>query len=722
MKTNSATWIWYPGDYEIWWGNRMNGRRTERGAFFPPFWKMDSHYVTVEFSRTVELAEAEEIALRAEGTYNVKLDGKLQFGMPATLLLPAGRHQLNIKIWNQAAPPALYVQGRTVRSDASWRVTFEDKEWIDESGKASDTSATDYAAAGCWNFDNPELPPSTFALERTWCEPAAAAPQSEGVLYDFGRETFGYLGFEGLSGAGEVCIYYGESPEEALDREQGETLDRLRVETDRVVDLTTGRATALTEARAVPAGSKAFRYVWVVTDAGVHYDRLGMEYEYLPEVCRGAFRCDDEEVNRIWEVGAYTMHLTTREFFIDGIKRDRWVWSGDAIQSYLMNYYLFFDTECVKRTIWLLRGKDPVTSHVNTIMDYTFYWFMSIYDYYLYTGDRAFVEQIYPRMRTLMAYVLGRTDAEGLVEGRSGDWVFVDWADFPMSKQGALAFEQILFCRSLETMSLCAELAGTPEEAAQYRRQADTLRGKLLPLYWDEERQALVHNIEQGVRSEAVNKFPNMFALTLGYLSAEQQRAVMEHVMLNEAVPKVTTPYMRFYELEAMCRMGRQAVVLPEIKAYWGGMLRAGATSFWEKYNPEEQGTQHLAMYGRPYGKSLCHAWGASPIYLLGRYYLGVQPLEAGYARFEIRPVLGGLRWMEGRVPTPKGSIGVRMDAATIRVQADEGCGYLWFRSPMSAPKASAGVPERVEEDLWRLWIEPQQEVTVEYAEPEARG
>jgi hypothetical protein len=25
---------------------------------------------------------------------------------------------------------------------------------------------------------------------------------------------------------------------------------------------------------------------------------------------------------------------------MDGIKRDRWTWSGDAIQSYLMNYYL----------------------------------------------------------------------------------------------------------------------------------------------------------------------------------------------------------------------------------------------------------------------------------------------------------------------------------------------------------------------------------------------
>ena len=60
---NKSTWIWYPGDYEIWLGNRMNSRRTERGAFFPPFWKMDSHYVTVEFSKTLDLEQEEESPL-----------------------------------------------------------------------------------------------------------------------------------------------------------------------------------------------------------------------------------------------------------------------------------------------------------------------------------------------------------------------------------------------------------------------------------------------------------------------------------------------------------------------------------------------------------------------------------------------------------------------------------------------------------------------------------
>ena len=104
----------------------------------------------------------------------------------------------------------------------------------------------------------------------------------------------------------------------------------------------------------------------------------------------------------------------------------------------------------VKRTIWLLRGKDPVTSHSNTIMDYTFYWFLSIYDYYMYSGDKDFVTQLYPRMQSMMDYVLGRTNANGMVEGMTGDWVFVDWADGYLDKKANSLLKQILFCRSLE--------------------------------------------------------------------------------------------------------------------------------------------------------------------------------------------------------------------------------------------------------------------------------
>ena len=714
LSSSAQSWIWYPGDYEIWLGNEMNNRRTERGAFFPHFWKMDSHYVLVEFSKKIDLATAEEIEISVEGKFNIKLDGKLQFGMPTKFTLPAGKHSLNIKVWKQATPPAIFVKGKTVNSDASWKVTYEDKEWIDESGKASDTSATIYMdAATSDSFKSVDTPPSKYKLPT---EPMAAVKRekkNEGELIDFGKETFGFLELQGLKGTGKVHIYYGESPEEALDTKFCETLDRLSLDGSSVTD-EARNVTSKPEDNYTLGNNKAFRYVYITKDAGVSYADVSMLYEYKPEVRKGSFRCNDEEVNRMWEVGAYTMQLTTREFFIDGIKRDRWTWSGDAIQSYLMNYYLFFDAETVKKTIWLLRGKDPVTSHTNTIMDYTFYWFLSIYDYYKFTGDTHFIQQVYPRMQSMMDYVLGRTNKNGMVEGQTGDWVFVDWADGYMDKHGELSYEQVLFCKSLETMALCADLAKNTADKTKYDGLARALRSKLEPAFWNETKKALVHNRLDGKQQEQITRYSNMFAVFFNYLSPEKQQLIKKSVLMNDSVMKISTPYMRFYELEALCAMGEQKAVMKEMKDYWGGMIREGATSFWEKYNPTDKGTQHLAMYGRPYGKSLCHAWGASPIYLLGKYYLGIQPVKAGYSEFVIAPNLGGMKWMEGAVPTPKGEIKLYMNEKTIKVTATEGKGYLTFVSK-SKPKASKGFVEKLEGNKYRLLIDGKEEVVVSY-------
>ena len=649
-----ATWIWYPGDFEVWLGNQFNNRRTERGAMFPPFWKQDSHWPTVEFSTTVELAEAETIHIKAEGLFNFMLDGKLQFGMPDEFLIPAGAHRLNFKVWNQSTPPALFIKGMTIHSNSSWLATYEDKIWIDENGVAHGSGI--YVPAAQWNFDRMDTPPSAYRLPTLRQEPVAQESIGEGMLYDFGRETFGYVRLSGLVGVAH--LYYGESREEALDKDHCETLDIVSPHQE--------------------LGSKAFRYVYVKTADNSHYDSLSMDYEYAPydESHSGTFACSDKLLNKIWEVGAYTMDLTTREFFLDGIKRDRWTWSGDAIQSYLMNYYLRFDTECVKRTIRQLRGKDPVTAHINTIMDYTFYWFKSILDYYQYTGDLTFISEMYPKMCTLMDYVLERTNSDGLVEGKADDWIFVDWVDFPMHKRGVLAFEQILFYKALMTMHTCATLL---HQTDPYQQLAENVIGKTRQLLWNDDCQAWEHAIEEGEINHQITKFPNMFAILYDIVDDATKRNIVDSVMENNKIDPITTPYMRFYELEALCMMGRQTQVLQEIRNYWGGMLREGATSFWEKYIPFEQGTEHLAMYGRPYGKSLCHAWGASPVYLLGRYFLGIQPTQPGYATWEARPYLADLEWMEGRVPTPNGIIHIRMERHYVCIRSDEGRGRLYL-------------------------------------------
>lgn len=703
VQAQQATWIWYPGDYEIWLSNRMQNRRTERNSFFPPFWRLDNHYALMDFHKVVHLEQPEEIELFVEGTYNVKLDGKLVEGAPSRMTIPAGKHKINIKVFNQENVPAIYIKGKTIHSDSSWLVTYEDKEWIDETGKASDQSGTTWLKAGSWDFNGTGSTPSTFALSTRRQSAVQTTKQANSMLVDFGKETFGFIRLHGLKGNGNVHIYYGESKEEALATEACETLDRLAInlgtKKDSVMEL-----------------SKAFRYVNIQYDGSVAMDSVSMLYEYLPLTDRGSFRCSDEQINKIYDVAKYTFQLNSREFFIDGIKRDRWIWSGDAYQSYLMNYYSFFDSPSVTRTLLALRGKDPVTSHINTIMDYTFYWFIGIYDYYLYTGDKAFIQQLYPRMQSLMDYCLSRRNKNGMMEGLAGDWVFIDWAD-GLSKKGEVSFEQLLLARSLETMALCAGLVNDDANSATYARLAGDLRADIFSGFWNESKQGLVHSRVNGAPTENVTRYANMFAIFFDYLSEAQKQGVKKHVLLNNNVQKITTPYMRFYELEALCAMGEQSYVLQEMKNYWGGMLDLGATTFWEAYDPTKKGTEHLAMYGRPFGKSLCHAWGASPIYLLGKYYLGVKPTAPGYSTYLVEPKLGGLQWMQGTVPTPDGAIEVSCSTRQIKVKSATGKGTLRFQSK-TKPISKGSVISDKGKGWYEMTVEKGKEYTVSYLAP----
>lgn len=700
QENSKATWIWYPGDFEVWLSNDMQNRRTERGTFFPPFWRMDGHYVLVEFHKEFNLSKPEEIEIFTEGRYNVKVNGKMLSGYPKKVKLPAGKQKINIKVHAQDRVPTIYINGKTVKTDASWLATFEDKEWIDETGKASDASGTTYVNAGSWNFDSQEQKPSAFKLATKPKYASKTVINGKSRLIDFGEETFGFIKLHGLKGKGAVKIYYGESKEEALSVNSCETFDIFDI------DIPSKRDSTMEL-------SKAYRFVNIQLGDAVNIDSVSMLYEYLPVKDRGKFLSSDAELNKIWQVSKYTMELTTREFFIDGIKRDRWIWSGDAYQSYLMNYYLAYDLPSVKRTILALRGKDPVTSHINTIMDYTFYWFLSIYDYYQYSGDKKFIEQVYPKMKTLMNFCLERRNKEGLMQGLSGDWVFIDWAD-GLSKKGEVSFEQLLLCRSLETMSLCADLVQDKDAAAAYKKESTQLKSKIFDLYWNEDKQAMVHSRIDGKQSENVTRYANMFAIFFDYLNQQQKENVKKSVLLNNDIQKIMTPYMRFYELEALCAMGEQEYVMKEMKDYWGGMLKLGATSFWEEYNPAKSGAEHYSMYGREFGKSLCHSWGASPVYLLGKYYLGVKPLTSGYQTYLAEPNLGGLKWMQGTVPTPNGDIELYCSTSEIKIKAANGNGTLRLKSK-SKPVAKGLEIKEKEKGVYDITIPQGKEYIVKY-------
>lgn len=419
--------------------------------------------------------------------------------------------------------------------------------------------------------------------------------------------------------------------------------------------------------------SRAFRYIFIkgngLEDIRVYYD-----YEYLPLEEKGSFTCDDALLNDIWKVSAHTLNLNSREFYLDGIKRDRWVWSGDSFQSYMINNYIHFDKEIVRRTILALRGKDPVEEHINIITDYSLYWIISIMSYYHSYGDVEFLKYIYPKMQSLINFCETRLNEDGFVEGAEGDWVFIDWSD--IDKEGAVCAEQILLYAAYKALEDVAKLVGEPYE--EYNRKSEKLFADINAYYWNEEKGAFIDSYSSG--KNHVTRHANIFAIMFDFATEEQKQSIIDNVLLNDVITRITTPYFKFFELDVLCKIGRLEYVTGAVRDYWGGMLKLGATSIWEEYIPELTAAEHYGMYGEKFGKSLCHAWGAGPIYLFGRYYLGVYATSTAYQTFRVEPKLGGLASIEGKVPVNGGTVWVKADEVSVTVKCDVAGGTLIWK------------------------------------------
>ena len=119
---------------------------------------------------------------------------------------------------------------------------------------------------------------------------------------------------------------------------------------------------------------------------------------------------------------------------------------------------------------------------------------------------------------------------------------------------------------------------------------------------------------------------------------------------------------------EALATAGLIRPALSELLRIWGGMVRHGATTFWECFDPawsnaaDLHGALHTTGASQGYGGhriSLCHGWAAGPAAWLPRWILGVKPLAQGFSEVTIAPRLGDLVEAQGTIPTPHGELTV---------------------------------------------------------------
>ena len=404
-------------------------------------------------------------------------------------------------------------------------------------------------------------------------------------LYDIGREIFGWVY---ISQAPDAKLFVGESIYEAENREPvhfEQRLDLVRI------DKNTLRS-------AVPL---AFRYIALenAENAEIHIEAL-----YTPLKLKKHFSCKDEELNDIWERSVYTLHLCTRYFMIDGVKRDRLPWAGDLAVSLLSMKASFGEPEPIRNTLAALGSAGIRNEHINGISDYSLWYLINFDLYETYFNDPDFLHQEYFRIVETADILLSQRLENGLLPVCG--WVLIDWADG--DKNCAL---QILFFMALCALANLARRMNDKDRAGNWQLLADKLKEIIRRDFYDKETGLFRCSPEKNEFLRHQN-----FLAVGSVASPEESRRIGEH-LCQDKLPAVGTPYMKSFEIMALIRSGFKKEAAEEIRRFWGGMVNEGATTFWEAYGKGKSGTGLYDFYNRPYGLSLCHAWSSAPAFLL---------------------------------------------------------------------------------------------------------
>ena len=382
----------------------------------------------------------------------------------------------------------------------------------------------------------------------------------------------------------------------------------------------------------VPTGMR-YVAIFVLGEIGSQFDldvvceSIGARVEQV-----GTFRCDDDEINRIYETSFHTNRLCHQLALWDGIKRDRLPWAYDLYLAARASYPLWKDFSVLKRSLIEL-GDTPERTWINGLPDYTLWWFVSIWEYLLHRSDPEFAEKLKPAIQRHADWVGKNVDEDGFLKPKHG---FIDWV--PMTaEESRLALHCVYV------------IAGNA-----LRNISNAMPHLELTFDWP------IPNIPEEQFLKASPVITKVLGILAGYVSRTKAVEFLNTYHLEDPIsPSSAYLLACLYADFDMPEKG-----LSIIRSLWGGMLDRGATSFWETVRCDypEDFHKHLTTF-KGYGEyriSLCHAWSSTPVEWFSRRLLGVNPVASGYREVEIAiwpPE--NMNRCEGTVSTPFGPISV---------------------------------------------------------------
>jgi alpha-L-rhamnosidase len=403
-----------------------------------------------------------------------------------------------------------------------------------------------------------------------------------------------------------------------------------------------------------------------VTIEALHYRELGYPSEFA-----GQFTSSDPFYTKLWRMAGNTLYLNMADNFSDCPERERALWWGDVVNQLGETFYTL-DTNAnglIRKSIrtliaWqrsnntLFAPPTPTWNQELPLQMLASVGWYGFWNYYWNTGDTATLRAAYPAVRKYLS--VWKTDANGLVQHRDGEWNWGDWGtniDYPV-------LDNAWYYLALKAAIPMAVLSGAAADTAGYRNLMKGIEASFTSTFWNAG--------SQHFRSSSLSTpddRANAMAVVAGFAKPQHYPGIRT-VMQQRTF---ASPYMEKYVLEALVLMGSDSLALARMKTRYTEMVNGPYPTLWELWTGLKEGT-------------INHGWNA-PNTILSQYIAGLSPTAPGWEEYHILPQMGNLTAVSQTAATVKGIISVSDSLYADRF-------VMRLQSPLGT-KAHIGIPKK---------------------------
>ncbi|MFA7229991.1 MAG: alpha-L-rhamnosidase C-terminal domain-containing protein [Victivallaceae bacterium] len=380
-----------------------------------------------------------------------------------------------------------------------------------------------------------------------------------------------------------------------------------------------------------------------------------------------SFRCSDEELNHIWNVGKKVLKRSSAFIYQDEPYADYSCYlfdsyiSGINMISAYGDYFLsetrlrqFASTQFENGDIPALSFGKAFKSQINQM------FFFPVWLNYQYksSGNDALLTEMLPHLDMTFEFFESLLDDEtGLLRDVNLHFDLKCVLNKSADRHEGISTElNSLYCRYLLSAGEIYRSAKRPETLAKCFRMASDIAQKIKIFNLAPDGKLFAKYSEHGVQAADKDPLSNILALYSGVAPITSFESIFYEFFNFDKpfarFPELTdNPYFTFLFLETLFALDQCKWAIKYLKDYWGRRIDADAVAW--KVSP---GSEDVAITEFVNGNSIV------PNVFLIREVAGVRVAEPGYSTIYFNPAVSVLDWAEVMIPTNYGKIKVRWE------------------------------------------------------------